>query len=165
MNLNKHLIIRCITDFKVWWPQDPTIHVCETQLNSQPGDGDAGGSAAFIFLGKPSGLSLKGQSWEETHVYFPIPTGGPAFPPSSVPPSHHLQEGNLLAFTSLSETTAAESSRLPRSCLAGTLSVTQRTSFVHQAPALCQPCSGVQVLVFNTICLLSVSGPGECPFC
>lgn len=102
MNLNKHLIIRCITDFKVWWPQDPTIHVYETQLNSQAGDGDTGGSAAFVFLGKPSGLSLKGQSWEETHVYFPISTGGLAFPPSLVAPLHHLQEGYLLAFASLS---------------------------------------------------------------
>ena len=27
MNLNKHLIIHRITDFKVWWPQDPAIHV------------------------------------------------------------------------------------------------------------------------------------------
>lgn len=25
MNLNKHLIIYWITDFKVWWPQDPAV--------------------------------------------------------------------------------------------------------------------------------------------
>lgn len=25
MNLNKHLIICCLTDFKVWWPQDPVV--------------------------------------------------------------------------------------------------------------------------------------------
>lgn len=62
MNLNKHLIICCITDFKVWWPQDTAIHVWEAQLDSPGRDWGSGGPIAPAFLGKSGGMIWKRQS-------------------------------------------------------------------------------------------------------
>lgn len=52
------------------------------------------GSIAPVFPGKPSGMSLERQSWEETRFYFPTsaPAGCP-FPFKSAP--SHLPEGNV----------------------------------------------------------------------
>ena len=75
VNLNKHLITHRRTDFKVWWPQDPAIHVLWSTAGF-PGRGwGHSGNIVSVFLGKQSGMCLKRQSWREPICTSPLLPG------------------------------------------------------------------------------------------
>lgn len=69
MNLSKHLVICCLADFKVCWPQDPAVCGYETQPSSKAWAwgrrGERGG--ASVFPERAVGMSLEAWSWEGVH--------------------------------------------------------------------------------------------------
>lgn len=67
MNLNKRLVICCLADFKVCWPQDPAVCGYATQPSSKVWTwrGERGG--ASVFPERAVGMILETWSWEGVH--------------------------------------------------------------------------------------------------